>query len=302
VTGVDPASGPPVAVIGAGRMGTAIAYVFAATGHEVALSDTSATALDRARGELERIATLRGERPVEVRRCTRLADAAPGAELVIEAVPEQPQLKRHLLAQLSGLVGSGAILATNTSAIPIRELADVVTHPERVIGTHFWNPPYAVELVEVIQAPATAPAVVTRTMELLRGARMAPVHVRRDVPGFVGNRLQHALKREAIALVASGVCDAETVDTVTKLGFGRRMAVLGPLEQSDLVGLDLTLAIHETLMPELDTTAVPHPYLVQKVARGELGMKTGCGFRSWTPDEARAARERLDRHLLGLNR
>ena len=114
------------------------------------------------------------------------------------------------------------------------------------------------------------------------------------MPGLIGNRLQHALKREAIALIADGVCDATTIDAVVKFGFGARMAVLGPMEQSDLVGLDLTLAIHNSLMPTLDRTADAHPYLIEKVNKGELGMDTGAGFRTWTPAEAKAVRERLD--------
>jgi 3-hydroxybutyryl-CoA dehydrogenase len=123
------------------------------------------------------------------------------------------------------------------------------------------------------------------------------VHVRRDIPGFVGNRLQHALKREAVALVAAGVCDAETIDTVVKEGFGTRMAVLGPMEQSDLVGLDLTLEIAEVLYADLDRTAGPHPYLRDKVKAGKLGMKSGEGFRQWTPETADAVRRRLSRFL-----
>jgi 3-hydroxybutyryl-CoA dehydrogenase len=123
------------------------------------------------------------------------------------------------------------------------------------------------------------------------------VFVNRDIPGCIGNRLQHALKREAIALVAAGMCDAETIDDVVKFGFGARMAVLGPLEQSDLVGLDLTKAIHDTLIPDLDVTPHTHPYLDALVAGGDLGMKSGQGFRRWTSNEADAVRERLQRFL-----
>jgi 3-hydroxybutyryl-CoA dehydrogenase len=132
----------------------------------------------------------------------------------------------------------------------------------------------------------------------LQGAGWHPVLVCRDIPGFIGNRLQHALKREAIALVAAGVCDAKTVDDVVKLGFGARLAVLGPLEQSDLVGLDMTKAIHDVLMPDLDTTPHSHPLLNELVARGELGMKSGKGFRRWSEEEARAVRERLRDFLI----
>jgi 3-hydroxybutyryl-CoA dehydrogenase len=123
------------------------------------------------------------------------------------------------------------------------------------------------------------------------------VHVKRDVPGFIGNRLQHALKREAIALVAAGVCDAETLDLVVREGFGARLAVLGPLEQSDMIGLGLTLDIHRVLMPHLDRTPVPHPLLEAKVAAGETGMAAGKGFRAWTPAQAEAVRERFRRFV-----
>ena len=129
-----------------------------------------------------------------------------------------------------------------------------------------------------------------------------PVHVRRDIPGFIGNRLQHALKREAIALLAAGVADADTIDTVVKDGFGARLAVLGPLEQSDLVGLDLTLDIQETLVPHLDRAPAASEFLRQKVAEGKLGMKTGEGFRRWTPEEAEAVRDRLGQTLVDLTR
>ncbi len=132
---------------------------------------------------------------------------------------------------------------------------------ERVLGTHFWNPPHLVPLVEVVQSDETHPRHIEWTMALLIRCGLEPVHVRADVPGFVGNRLQHALKREAIALVAAGVCDAETLDTVVKHGFGARLGVIGPLEQADLGGLSLTLQIHEVVMPALDNTPEPHPLL-----------------------------------------
>jgi 3-hydroxybutyryl-CoA dehydrogenase len=165
------------------------------------------------------------------------------------------------------------------------------------VGTHFWNPPHLVPLVEVIQNEKTGDDVVPQTMELLRRVGKTPVHVRRDIPGFVGNRLQHAMKREAIALVAAGVCDAETIDTVVREGFGARTAVLGLMEQSDLVGLDLALDIAEVLYAHLDRTAGPHPFLRDKVRAGKLGMKTGESLRTWTPEQAEAVRAWLSRFL-----
>jgi 3-hydroxybutyryl-CoA dehydrogenase len=153
-------------------------------------------------------------------------------------------------------------------------------------------------LVEIVlMGPENRPAA-DRLATLLRTIGRHPVLVHRDIPGFIGNRLQHAMKREAIALVASGVCDAETIDDVVKRGFGARLGVLGPMEQSDLVGLDLTKNIHDTLMPDLDITPRTHAYLNALVEKGELGMKTGRGFRSWTAEESDAVRDRLRRALV----
>jgi 3-hydroxybutyryl-CoA dehydrogenase len=165
------------------------------------------------------------------------------------------------------------------------------------VGTHFWNPPHLVPLVEVIQNEKTSAETIRRTMALLYDAGKTPVHVKRDVPGFVGNRLQHAMKREAIALVAAGVCDADTIDVVVREGFGARTAVLGPMEQADLVGLDLNLDIAEVLYEHLDRTPGPHQFLRDKVKAGKLGMKTGEGMRKWTPEAADAVRSRLSRFL-----
>jgi 3-hydroxybutyryl-CoA dehydrogenase len=206
-------------------------------------------------------------------------------------------LKQKIFAELESIVAPETILASNSSAIPSTEIGSQLKHRERVIGTHFWNPPHLVPLVEVIQNERTSDAVVHRTMELLRDAGKVPVHVRRDVPGFVGNRLQHAMKREAIALVAAGVCDAETIDIVVREGFGARTAVLGPMEQSDLVGTNLTLDIAEVLYEHLDRTPGPHPLLREIVKAGKLGMKTGQGLRKWTPEQADAVRTRLSRFL-----
>ena len=227
----------------------------------------------------------------------QLAPAVKDATFVFEAAPEKLPLKQKLFAELESLAAPNTILASNSSAIPTTDIGRNLKHRNRVVGTHFWNPPHLVPLVEVIQTPWTSLDVVQRTIDLLAGAGRSPVHVRRDIPGFIGNRLQHALKREAIALVASGVCDAETLDTVVKTGFGARLAVLGPLEQSDLVGLDLTLDISEVLTADLDRTPGPNPFWREKVKAGKLGMKSGEGFRRWTPEQADEVRERLRRYL-----
>ena len=291
---------PPVAVLGAGLMGHGIAYVFAAAGHAVKVHDPDAAAIARLPERLAAIVgLLAGDRAIlgRVVGGTDLGKAVGDAEIVVEAAPERLELKRRLFADLDRLARPEAILASNTSVIPIGQISSEVRDKRRVLGTHFWNPPHLVPLVEIVlMSEANRPAA-GRMAGLLRAAGRHPVLVNRDIPGFIGNRLQHALKREAIALVAAGVCDAETIDDVVKLGFGARLAVLGPLEQSDLVGLDLTKAIHDVLIADLDVTAHTHPYLDGLVAKGELGMKTGKGFRSWTPEQADAVRERLRRFL-----
>jgi len=171
---------------------------------------------------------------------------------------------------------------------------------DRVLGTHWWMPPYLIPLVEVVQAEGTSDESIATMMALLVSIGKTPVHVRKDVPGFIGNRLQHALWREAIALVESGVCDAPTVDMVVKSSFGRRLAVIGPLESADLVGTDLTLDIHENVLFDLNRSTEPLPNLRDLVSEGRLGFKTGEGFRKWTPAEQQEVRARVTAHLKKL--
>ena len=295
---------PQVAVIGGGVMGAGIAQVFLAAGVPVRVYDPAAEARAslpaRIPAGLDMLNLPNASALALLTPVPSLPDAVGQADLVIEAAPEQLAVKQRIFADLDAAAPAGAVLASNTSALPIREITRQVRGQHRVIGTHFWNPPYLVPLVEVVQAGASDPALVQWAIALLDRVGMKPVHVAADVPGFVGNRLQHALKREAIALVADGICTAETVDTVTRYGFGARLGIVGPLEQSDLSGLELTLAIHQTLMPALDNTPVPHPLLVEKVRSGETGAAAGRGFRHWRPGQAQARREEITRELAGL--
>jgi 3-hydroxybutyryl-CoA dehydrogenase len=289
-----------IGVVGGGLMGHGIAYLFAAAGHTVAVFEPAADIRASLPRRLRSILELLGNDPALLGRIAAhdaLAPAMQGAAFVFEAAPEKLPLKQQIFAELESIVAPEAILASNSSAIPSTEIGRHLKHRQRVIGTHFWNPPHLVPLVEVVQNESTSESVVAATMELLRDAGKVPVHVRRDVPGFVGNRLQHAMKREAFALVAAGVCDAETIDTVVREGFGARTAVLGPMEQSDLVGLDLALDIAEVLYEHLDRTPGPPALLRDKVKAGKLGMKTGEGLRKWTPEAADAVRTRLSRFL-----
>src|SRR5712675_2606704 len=215
----------------------------------------------------------------------------------VEAVLEDLALKQKLFVEIEPHVRPDTILASNTSVIPITRIMQGLRDRSRALGTHWWNPPYLVPLVEVIGTQWTSQQAIDSTIALHKAAGKMPVHVKKDVPGFVGNRLQHALWREAIALVENGICDAETVDTVVKASFGRRLAVLGPLENADLVGTDLTLAIHQTVLPAIDARPGPSPYLEKLVAQGRLGMKKGQGFRTWTPEQQAELRARMLRHL-----
>jgi 3-hydroxybutyryl-CoA dehydrogenase len=285
-----------IAVIGAGLMGHGIAQLFAAHGHPVSLYDVADEALVKARKELVGICELLGQDRAIADRVTcstDLGETVRDADVVIEAAPEKPELKQEIFRSLDRFCGPDALLASNTSVIPIRTIAEPVRDKGRVMGAHFWNPPYLVPLVEVIETTETRREASDRMMSLLARVGQEPVLVKKDIPGFIGNRLQHALKREAIALVANGVCDAETVDRVIKLGFGARLGVIGTLEQSDMVGLNLTLDIHRNVIFDLDVTPGPHALLEQLVAEGNLGMKTGKGFYDWTDEKATAVRQRL---------
>ena len=293
-----------IAVVGAGLMGHGIAQVFAVAGHDVTVTDaaleTLGTVAARVAANLERVGA--DPSPVLARITTdeSLEEALAGADFVVEATPEDLNLKRDLFERMSRAAGPETILATNTSVMSVGTIGELAHDRGRVVGTHFWNPPHLIPLVEVTQGELTRPATVSATMALLERAGKAPIHVKRDIPGFVGNRLQHALWREAISLVEHGVCDAESVDAVVKTSFGLRLPVLGPLENADLVGLDMTLAIHDYVLPHLDSTPGPSPLLEQLVEVGDLGMKTGQGFRTWTPEESDAVRARLFDHLVSI--
>lgn len=294
-----------IAVLGGGLMGVGIAQVFAVAGHSVSVFDpdptTRASMRQRAADNLRAI----GKDPAAAQRIEStpdLAGAVAGASYVTEAAPEKLELKRSLFAQLVHHAPADAILASNSSVIPIGRIAAGLASADRMVGTHWWNPAPLIPLVEVIQGEHTSAATIDATMKLLRAIGKHPAHVKKDIPGFVGNRLQHALWREAIAMVAEGVCDAATLDACVKNSFGMRLPVLGPLENADLVGLDLTLDIHRTIIPELDRHAGPHEYLQARVDAGKLGFKSGIGFRSWTEPEMAELRNRLTEHLVAAAR
>jgi 3-hydroxybutyryl-CoA dehydrogenase len=290
-----------IAVIGGGLMGVGIAQVFAVAGHRVCIQEpieaVRATIFERLRANL----ALMEQKPAAlglVETTSELGEAVQNATYVTEAAPERLELKRSLFAELVAKAPRTAILASNSSVMPIGSMSSGLATQDRIVGTHWWNPAPLIPLVEVIQGEHTSEQTVQATMALLKSIGKTPAHVKKDTPGFVANRLQHALWREAIAMVAEGICDAKTLDDCVKNSFGLRLPVLGPLENADLVGLDLTLDIHKTIMPELDRHDRPNPYLEAHVAAGKLGFKTGAGFRAWTPDEMQTLRQQLAAHLL----
>ena len=220
------------------------------------------------------------------------------ADVVIEAVLEKLELKQSIFAELVSCTPSHCILASNTSVIPIKDITKNIKDSERIIGTHWWNPPYLVPLVEVVQSDKSSVLFVQQMISLLEWLGKKPIHVKKDITGFVANRMQHALWREAISLIEEGVCDAETVDIAVKNSFGMRLAVLGPIENADLVGLDLTQDIHNVVLADICRSPSPAKILQEKISKGDLGMKTGRGFKTYTPEQTADIKQKMIAHLL----
>jgi len=298
-----------MAVIGAGLMGHGIAQIFAGKGWQVSLTDVDEAILSKAIQGITANLTFLAQNGIgavedvepalaRIKTTLSLEEAAADADFVIEAVAEWLDLKQDLFSKLDAMCPPRTILATNTSVMSITEIASKSTNRTRIVGTHFWNPPYLVPLVEVVPGNDTVPEAVDSTYDVLRKVGKHPVKVRRDVPGFVGNRLQHALWREAISIVDQGIADAATVDEVIKNSFGIRLPVLGPLETADMVGLDLTLQIHDYILRHLDRSTEPASVLKEKVKKGDLGFKTGKGFQEWGAQSMDECRRRLTEHLI----
>ncbi|MBP1628425.1 MAG: hbd [Holophagaceae bacterium] len=228
-----------------------------------------------------------------------LADAVRQTDFIVECVAEDMEIKQNLFRDLEPLTRPDTVYATNTSVMSPTEIAAKTSRRDRVVGAHFWNPPYLIPLVEVVKAAETSEATMDYTMELLRQVGKRPIRVNKDVPGFVANRLQHALWREAISIVERGIADAATVDEAIKTSFGMRLPQLAPMENSDLAGLDLTLQIHSYILKHLENSTEPSPLLQEKVAKGELGFKSnGKGWREWTPESMATCKRELSEYLI----
>jgi 3-hydroxybutyryl-CoA dehydrogenase len=298
-------------VIGAGAMGAGIAGELARLGCTVRLMDVtpnllrrgvaSARAAARALVEAGRISRSASERALKrIGTTTSLAEACRDTDLVVEAVSEDLALKRRLFRQFEGLCPAHAILASNSSGLSITRIAAATRRPERVAGLHFWNPPHIIPLVEVTQGRRTSAATAARLMRICRRMGKRPIRVRRDIPGFVGNRLQFAVLREALHLLAAGVASAEDIDTAMTAGPGLRYGLLGPLRTADLGGLDVFSAISRYLFAELSAARKPPALLAALVRAGRLGAKTGAGFYAYTNAGRQRIVARRDRVLLGF--
>ncbi len=298
-----------VTVVGGGLMGHGIAQDFALAGYEVTLNtrseESAARALENVRGNLERLAGLGAVTeeearsvPAAIQTNISLEEAVSESDLVIEAVAEDLELKREIFARLDRSAPAGAILASTTSSFLPSQYAIDTKRPERVVGAHYFNPPYLLPLVEIIRGERTSEDVVEVLYELLQSMGKKPVLVRKEALGFIGNRLQAALLREALSIVQKGIATVQDVDTVIRTSIGRRWAVAGLFETFDLAGWDVVLSAATAIGADLDPPGPVPPLLEEKVAAGELGVKTGKGFYDWTPEKVAELQERITAALL----
>ena len=298
-----------ITLLGAGMIGHGLALHFAKAGYQVSLYSRTQQTLDKAVEGVKSNLSLLLQKPAgsdeiekvigRIKPTTDLAQAVANAPIIIESVAEDLKTKQDLFKKLDEMCPRETILATNTSVISITEIAAKSNQRSRMIGTHFWFPPYLIPLVEVVKGKDTSDETMELTFQFMKKAGKYPIKCMKDVPGFVANRLQHALWREAISIVEHGIADAATVDAAIKQSFGIRLAVLGPMENSDMAGLDLVLAIHDTVLKDLDASPNPSPLLKEKVKKGELGFKSGKGFYDkWTPEDMKRVRENLLKYLI----
>ncbi len=301
-----------IGVIGAGLMGHGIAQVFALKGYKVKLFDNDSrvleTAPEKIRNNLKTFLEMGLVEPREIEACLNhlqlsrtLTEMCEGIELAIEAVSENLDLKRAVFLDLERLTSPQTILCSNTSGISISLISEKLQFKERVVGTHFWNPPHIVPCVEVIKSQFGSDEVFQTVVELMKRVGKEPVRVLKDVPGFLGNRLQHALWREAISLVEKGIADPEDIDRVVKYGFGLRLPFLGPLETADLAGLDLVYDIHEYLFADLESRSTPSPLLKTLVDQKTIGVKAKKGFYQWTDESIKQIIQQRDKVLLRIS-
>lgn len=296
-------------VIGSGMMGPGIAVTLALGGVKAAiLSRTEEGARNGLAAARQQLALLEANGLATAEKSqwalenittsVDFDDAISNADLVIESAPENMAFKQDLFARMDAIAKPGAVLASNTSGLSITAIAERCTRPERVLTTHFWNPPHLMPLVELVKGEKTADHVVQAVRELLLACGKVPVIVKKDRPGQLGNRLQMALVREAVNIVQEGIADIEDVDLAAKSGFGLRLPVYGIFEHQDIVGLDMGLSIVDYVSTDLYAEPRAPQLMRDLVERGDLGVKTGKGFYDWSKKDANAVKARRDSFVL----
>ena len=289
------------AIIGGGNMGADVALTFAAGGWQAHVVELSQARRAKLPGYYAAgLRQLGSDAPVDRIATHPSLEAVPwkAVEMVVECIPEKVELKRKLFGDLVRLANRDAVLASNSSSFPISAIARGLKTQDRMLGLHYFLPAHLVPLVEVIRAKKTRAGLPEEVGEMMRALGKVPVQVRKDIPGFLANRMQHALSREAFALLDAGIASAEDIDAAVRFGFGFRFLAAGPCLQRDHAGLEVHTAAAATMYPDLSNTDKPAKALRSRVARGDLGMKTGKGFFEWTPESIRAEKARYEGKLL----
>jgi len=296
------------AVIGLGTMGPGICATLARAGLTVAAFDLNAeqrakapAMIEMAAGVLEKLA-VRLVPGGSVSTVDSLEAAVTGADLVIENVPEKLELKREIFTAICRVARADAIIASDTSGIPISEIQAGMANPGRIIGMHWSNPPHIIPMIEVIAGGETTPETVAWMKDFVRRIGHLPVVIKKDVPGFVENRVLYSVMRECVDLVERGVIDPEDLDTCVSWGIGYKLAVVGPMALLDMAGLDIYNAVGSYLNRELCDRADVAPYVTARVAGGRLGMKSGGGIFDYTPEKIAALRDERARKLVAVRR
>ena len=302
-----------VAVIGSGTMGPGMAATFARQGYETTLFDIKPEQLEKAKGAVDFVYTTLtngGFMTAEEADAGRgrltytddLATALNGADFVVETVPERRDIKQQVYQQIESLVGNDVIIASNTSGIPISDIASVAKNPSRVVGMHWSNPPHLIPVIEVIRGADTSDETADATVEMVKSIGMVPAIVDKDIAGFVENRILYAIMREALHLLDEGVASAEAIDTITKWGIGYKLAVIGPLELLDVAGLDIYNSVASYLNADLNASSDISSTVTSKVAEGKLGMKTQGGLFEYTPEKIQQLQQQRGRKLVATRK
>jgi 3-hydroxybutyryl-CoA dehydrogenase len=303
-----------ISVFGPGMMGHAIAQEFAVAGYDVTLYGRNEKRLDEAHIRVENsLNELAQWKLLEIddveialsrlKTTTDMENAGASADFIVESIVEVLEMKKELFAELDEICPRKTIFASNTSSLMPSMLAEATRRGDRFLVAHYFNPPYLMPLVEIVRGRETSDQTVRTIYGLYHGMNKSPIVCQKEVPGFIGNRLQLALWREAFNIVQRGIASPQDVDRAVKNSFGRRLGMVGPFELYEYIdGYDLTLQCEKYILPDMDTSNQPYPLLLEKVNRGELGAKTGKGFYDWTPEFTEEWRKKIIKGLVNMSK